>query len=75
MLVLSRKNGESIKIGDNIEIKIVAIEGDQVKIGIDAPKDIEIYRQEVYLAIQKENSDAANANASLEILTKLNKNI
>ncbi|MBU8905990.1 carbon storage regulator CsrA [Desertibacillus haloalkaliphilus] len=60
MLVLTRKLKESIQIGDDIEIKIVAIDGDQIKIGIDAPKHVDIHRKEVYLAIQEENSEAAN---------------
>ncbi len=59
MLILSRKKGEAIKIGDDIEIKVVAISGDQVKIGIDAPKHIEVYRQELYEQIQVENKQAA----------------
>lgn len=59
MLILSRKKGEAIKIGDDIEIKVVAISGDQVKIGIDAPKYIEVYRQELYEQIQVENKQAA----------------
>lgn len=59
MLILSRKKGEAIKIGDDIEIKVVAISGDQVKIGIDAPKHIEVYRQELYEQIQLENKQAA----------------
>ncbi|GAE33033.1 carbon storage regulator CsrA [Halalkalibacter akibai] len=59
MLVLSRKLKQAIQIADDIEIKILAIEGDQVKIGIDAPKHIEIHRKEVFLAIQEENSAAA----------------
>ncbi|GIN85249.1 hypothetical protein J6TS2_16350 [Heyndrickxia sporothermodurans] len=59
MLVLTRKKGEAIKIGDDIEIKIVSIQGDQIKIGINAPKSIEIHRQEIYQEIQLENKDAA----------------
>lgn len=59
MLVLTRKRNESIIIGDDIEITVVAIEGDQIKLGIEAPKHIDIHRKEVYLAIQKENSAAA----------------
>ncbi|MFC0559288.1 carbon storage regulator CsrA [Halalkalibacter alkalisediminis] len=59
MLVLSRKLQQAIQIADDIEIKILGIEGDQVKIGIDAPKHIEIHRKEVFLAIQEENSAAA----------------
>ncbi|MTT31563.1 carbon storage regulator CsrA [Terrilactibacillus sp. BCM23-1] len=62
MLVLTRKLGEAIKIGDHIEIKIVAIDGDQIKLGIEAPKDVDIYRKEVYEAIQEENSLATQMN-------------
>ena len=56
MLVLTRKKGESIRIGDDIEITISSIKGDQVKIGIDAPKNVEIHRKEVWLEIQNENT-------------------
>lgn len=65
MLVLTRKKGESIQIDSNIEIQILAIEGDQVKIGIDAPKSIEIHRKEIYLEIQKENNEAAQTPLNL----------
>ncbi|MCL7746735.1 carbon storage regulator CsrA [Halalkalibacter alkaliphilus] len=67
MLVLSRKLKEAIQIGDNIELKIIAIEGDQVKIGIEAPRHVEIHRKEVYLAIQEENSAAAQT-VSVDVL-------
>lgn len=70
MLVLSRKKNQSIQIGDDIEITIVAIEGEQVKIGINAPKHIDIHRKEVYLAIQEENSQAS-AEVSADILKNL----
>jgi carbon storage regulator len=72
MLVLSRKIDERIMIGDQIEISVVDIKGDQVKIGIQAPGHIKVYRQEVYEAIQRENIEAARARpASLPNLDQL----
>lgn len=59
MLVLTRKTGEAIQIGDQIEVTVLSIKGDQIKIGINAPKNIEIHRKEVYLDIQQENANAA----------------
>ncbi|MGX1983408.1 carbon storage regulator CsrA [Thermolongibacillus altinsuensis] len=73
MLVLTRKLKEAIQIGDDIEITILSIQGDQVKLGINAPKHVEIHRKEVYLAIQKENSEASLASKNL--LQKLNEQI
>ena len=58
MLALSRKNNESIMIGNDIEVTILDIRNDQVKIGIRAPKDVGIYRKEIYLQIQEENKQA-----------------
>jgi carbon storage regulator len=58
MLVLSRKQGESIKIGENIELIILEVKGDQIKVGIQAPKNIEIWRKELYEDIQQENASA-----------------
>ncbi len=55
MLVLSRQRDESIFIGDNIKITVVDIRGDKVRLGIEAPTDIPVHRQEVYEAIQREN--------------------
>lgn len=71
MLVLTRKKDESIMINQEIEIMIVSIEGDKVKIGIKAPKHIEIHRKEVYLTIQEENRQAANQSVTLEHLQQL----
>jgi len=71
MLVLTRKAKEAIKIGANIEVTIVAIQGDQVKIGISAPQTVDVHRKEVFDAIQLQNSEAANVPA--ELLTSLNK--
>ncbi len=63
MLVLTRRLGESINIGDNIKITVVDIDGKQVKIGIEAPRDISIFREEVYERIKQENLRASNASA------------
>jgi len=59
MLVLTRKPNESIMIGDDVEVSIVEVKGDQVKLGISAPKNIKVHRKEVFLAIQRENIDAS----------------
>jgi carbon storage regulator len=56
MLVLSRQRDESIMIGDNVEIVIVDIRGDKVRLGITAPKEIPVHRKEIYLAIQREKA-------------------
>lgn len=62
MLILSRKKDESIVIGNNIEIQIMDIQGDQVKIGITAPKNITVHRKEIYEEIQRENKIASSDN-------------
>lgn len=59
MLILTRKSGESITIGDDIKIRIIEIKGKQVRVGIDAPRDYVIHREEVYIRIQEENRRAA----------------
>lgn len=59
LLVLTRKNGESIKIGDDIEITIISAKNDQVKIGINAPKNVEVFRKEIYDQILEENKQAS----------------
>lgn len=63
MLVLSRQRDESIIIGDNIVITIVDIRGDKVRLGIDAPKEVPVHRQEVYEAIQRERADNGSDKA------------
>jgi len=59
MLVLTRKLGEAIKIGDKIKVVVVAIEGGSVKLGVDAPEEISVHRQEVYEKIAAENKSAS----------------
>ena len=58
MLALTRKKGEALVINNNIEITVLEIRGDQIKIGISAPKDVPVYHKEVYLQIQQENQAA-----------------
>ena len=70
MLALTRKKGESLVLNNNIEITVLEIRGDQIKIGIQAPKEVPIYRKEVYLQIQKENEEAVSIN-SLDALNNL----
>lgn len=66
MLVLTRKKEQSVVINENVEITILDIQGDQVRIGINAPKNVSIYRKEIFLEIQEENKKAAEAgNVSL----------
>ncbi len=70
MLALSRKKDEAIIIGNDIEIKIIEVKGEQVKLGITAPKSVPVYRKEVYLQIKKDNEEASTAG-NLEELKKL----
>ena len=63
MLALSRKKDEAIIINNNIEITIIEVKGDQVKLGISAPKSVPIYRKEVYLQIQEANKLASTPEA------------
>ena len=63
MLVLTRKLGESIAIDDHIKIRVVQIKGKQVRLGIEAPKDTKIHREEVYLAIQQQNQASLETGA------------
>ncbi|KAF6587332.1 MULTISPECIES: carbon storage regulator CsrA [Paenibacillus] len=76
MLVLSRKKGESIIIQDHIEVTVLGVEGDTVRIGISAPKQMDIFRKEIYLSIQESNREsAAHTVSNLDALRKMiNKN-
>ena len=69
MLALSRKKGEALVINNDIEVTVLEVKGDQVKIGVEAPNDVKVFRQEVFSAIQSENK-AAN-QISMEQLQKL----
>lgn len=69
MLALSRKKNEAIVINNNIEITILEIKGEQVKLGISAPKEVPVYRKEVYLQIQESNKNAMSVDA--DALSKL----
>lgn len=71
MLVLTRKLGESIAIDDHIKITVVQIKGKQVRLGIQAPKETKIHREEVYSAIQDQNKEAVSAPADLDQMSKV----
>jgi carbon storage regulator len=71
MLVLTRKSNQSIMIGDDIEVSVLAIMGEKVRIGIEAPRSIPVFRKEVYLEIQQDRPQEANKDAVNEALDKL----
>ncbi len=72
MLALTRKKGDSIVINDNIEITVLDVQGDQVRLGINAPRNITIHRKEIYEQIKQENIVAAqNSKSTVEVLDKL----
>ncbi len=70
MLTLSRKKGESLVINNNIEVTVLDIRGDQIKIGIDAPKEIPVYTKEIFLEIQESNKNAMSIDA-MDALKKI----
>ena len=65
MLVLTRKKEQALMIGDNIEVRILDIQGDQIRLGVEAPKNVKVYRKEIYLEIQEENMNAAKHAARI----------
>jgi carbon storage regulator len=71
MLVLTRKSNQSIMIGDDIEVSVLAIMGEKVRIGIEAPRSIPVFRKEVYLEIQQDQPQEANKQAVNEALDRL----
>lgn len=70
MLALSRKVNESIMLGNDIEVTVLEIKGDQVKVGIKAPKNVSIFRKEIYVQIEEENKKAAEQTADRETIEK-----
>jgi carbon storage regulator len=74
MLILSRKTDQQIKIGDDITITIIEIHDGQVKIGVEAPRNIKVFRQEVFSAIQTENKEAVVNSDMMGALSKILKN-
>ncbi|RED57604.1 carbon storage regulator CsrA [Cohnella lupini] len=79
MLVLSRKKGQSVIIQDNIEITVLEIEGDVIKLGIAAPKELQILRKELLVSVQESNRDAAVQKVDIQTLSdqlkKIKKNL
>jgi carbon storage regulator len=67
MLVLTRKGNQSIMIGDEIEVSVLAIMGEKVRIGIDAPRDVPVFRKEVYLEIQQGRDGASDSELNEEL--------
>lgn len=61
MLVLSRKKGEAVVIGNNVTVRIIDVRGDQVRVGIDAPRSITVHREEIYRQVVEENAAAARS--------------
>jgi carbon storage regulator len=78
MLVLARKKGEAIMIGDNIELIVLGVEGDNVRLGIKAPIEVDVFRKEIYSSIQHSNKEASeivmDMNDLSDILKKVAKN-
>lgn len=74
MLILSRKKDESILVGSDIEITVISVQGDQVKLGIKAPKQVDVYRKELFEEIQHENVEASEITVNIGELINNSKN-
>ena len=71
MLVLTRKLGEVIRVGEFVTVRVLEVKGNQVRLGVDAPANVRIYREEIYRAVQKENEEAVvHGTAGLDEATK-----
>lgn len=73
MLILTRKKNETLRIGDDILVTIVDVQGDQVRLGITAPRDVSILRQELYEAVRDSNTQAALTVQNVDVLSLLKK--
>ncbi len=73
MLVLTRKTNQSIMIGDEIEVTVLAVSRDKIRLGITAPRDVPVFRKEVYLSIKGEDAERDNGEASGEVGEALDK--
>ncbi len=69
MLVLTRKSNQSIMIGDDIEVSVLSVMGDKVRIGIQAPQDIPVFRTEIYLEIHRDETERTSASAAPAVAT------
>lgn len=67
MLILTRRIGESVKIGDDVTFTVLGVKGSQVRLGIDAPKDVSVHREEIYERIQQEKNSKSEMLADVEI--------
>jgi len=72
MLILARKKNQSVRIGDSIIITVVDVQGDQIRLGINAPQDVKILRQELYDAVKDSNKQAAKAAHQVDVSAVLN---
>lgn len=75
MLILTRKSDESIIIGNNIKVKILKVQGNQVHLGIEAPRDLSVYREEIYEQIRKENVNAVQKSVDAAKIKQLEDNL
>ncbi|MBD8498256.1 carbon storage regulator CsrA [Paenibacillus arenosi] len=75
MLVLTRTKGQKIMIGNDIVLTVVEVNGDQVRLGVDAPADISVYREEIFLSIKAQNEAASRENLSMEDWGQISTNI